>query len=313
MKKNTILSVSGLNEFDINTRKVYEKAYEISGSKLSNSCFLHRICWNVFFRYSYQIIGNCICLVADDNEINRAHIVYPLGQFSDQELKNIVNYWRGIFEKYNKSLRIEFIDEVGLSRLCTCLDEEGFQWHQESCEGCYDYTYNISDYVNLEGKKNRNKRYFWKRYLDNPSFYKLEKMERKNINSCQKITKKWESQKGLSENELINTDHYPLKFLWENIDEFDDCGYILYRGGVPVAFFVASINNECCTFHFAKADRTYPEVNFIMHQLFLNSDYAKTIKILNFEDDMSDLNIRRYKSHVAQNKLLKKYAVEVEK
>ena len=131
MKNKTILSEYGLNEFNIGIKEIYEKAYEISGSQLSNSCFLHRICWNVLFKYSYQIKGSYICLVADDNEINRAHIVYPLGKFSNQELKDIVNYWRMIFGKYNKHLRIEFIDEVGLSRLRTCLDEEGILWHQK--------------------------------------------------------------------------------------------------------------------------------------------------------------------------------------
>lgn len=312
MKNKTILSEHGLNEFNIGIKEIYEKAYEISGSELSNSCFLHRICWNVLFKYSYQIKGSYICLVADDNEINRAHIVYPLGEFSNQELKDIVNYWRMIFGKYNKHLRIEFIDEVGLSRLRTCLDEEGILWHQENCEECYDYTYRISDYVNLKGKKNRGKRHFWNHYLNNPDIYRLEKVGNENVDECRKITKIWESQKGLSGNDLINTDHYPLEFLWKHIDEIDNCSYILYRCGVAIAFFVATIDEERCIFHFAKSDRTYPEANFIIHQLFLNSDNAKKIKTLNFEDDMSDLNIRKYKSNLAQNKLLRKYAVEVE-
>lgn len=311
MKKNSILSVPGLEEFNISTRGIYEKAYEISGSKLSNSCFLHRICWNVFFKYRYQRIGKSICLVADDNDINRAHIVYPIGQFSNEELKDIINFWRIQFEKYNKTLRIEFIDEIGLSRLRACLDEEGIRWHQENCDGCYDYIYNVSDYINLKGKKNHGKRHLWNHYLKCANSYRLEKISAKNINVCQKITRLWELQKGLSEKELINTDHFPLEFLWKHIDEVESCSYILYCGEIAIAFFIASLDHGQCTFHFAKADKRYPEANFLLHQLFLNSDYAKGITILNFEDDMADINIRKYKSNIAKNRLLTKYAVEV--
>lgn len=313
MKKKSILSEQGLVEFNIATKEIYEKAYGISSSKLSNSCFLHRICWNVIFRYSYLMLSNAICLVADDNEINRAHIVYPLGQFSNQELKDIVNYWRVIFRKYDKPLRIEYIDQAGLSRLRTCLDEEGILWNLENCEGCYDYTYNLDDYINLKGKRNRGKRHFWNHYLNNLGDYRLEMIGRENVNICRKIVETWEFQKGLSSNELINTDYYPLEFLWNHIDEIENSSYILYKGEVAVAFFVATMEDERCIFHFAKSDRTYPEANFIMHHLFLRSDYAKKVKTLNFEDDMSILSIRKYKSNMAQNELLEKYAVEVEK
>jgi len=309
---NSILSVPGLKEFDISAGEVYKKVYEISGSRLSNSCFLHRICWNVLFRYSYQIVGNCICLVADDNKINHAHIVYPLGQFSDQELKNIIKYWREIFKTYNKPLRIEFIDEVGLSRLCRCLDDEGILWRSKKCGECFDYVYDIADYISLDGKKNKGKRHFWNRYLDGTNSYRLERVEQKNVNVCQQITEIWELQKGLSRKNVINSDHYPLEFLWQHIHEIDNHSYILYRNEIAVAFFVASINKNYCTFHFAKSDRTYPEANFLLHRLFLNSNFAKEIKMLNFEDDMGDFNIRRYKSRIAQNKLLEKYSVEVE-
>ena len=309
---NSILSVPGLKKFDISAKEVYKKAYDTSSSVLSNACFLHRVCWNVFFKYSYQTLGNCICLVADDNIINQAHIAYPLGQFSNQDLKAIVKYWKGVFKTCNKPLRIEFIDKTNLSRLCSCLDEEGILWHQEKCEECFDYTYCISDYINLKGKKNRGKRHFWNYYLESSSSYRLEQIGYKNINVCQQITKIWEDQKGLAKEELIKTDHYPLEFLWKHIDEIDNCSYILYRNEVPIAFFVASVSNRCCTFHFAKSDKTYPEANFLLHQLFLNSDYAKGIELLNFEDDMGNLNIRRYKSGIAKSKLLEKYTVEVE-
>lgn len=312
MKQDSILSSSGLEKFNIDTREIYEKAYEISKSELSNSCFLHRICWNVFFNYSYQKVGECICLVADDNKINRAHIVYPIGQFSNNDLKDILKYWKMEFKKLNKPFRIEFIDEIGLSRLCMCLEEEGLQWCQENCEGCYDYVYNIFDYINLNGKVNRGKRHLWNQYLKIADCYRLEKVDLNNINVCQKITRLWERQKGISEKELINTDHYPLEFLWMNIGEIHNCSYILYRCETAIAFFIASLHHGRCTFHFAKSDRRYPEANFLLHQIFLNSDNAREITILNFEDDMSDEQIRKYKSNIAPNRLLIKYAVEVE-
>lgn len=311
MKQNSILSTPRLKDFNISDAKIYKKAYEISGSKLSNSCFLHRICWNVLFKYRYQSIGNGICLVADDNEINRAHIVYPLGQFSNNELKDIITYWRIEFAKYNKNLRIEFIDKTALLRLETCLNEEGIIWHSENCDGCYDYIYKISDYTNLTGKRNSGKRHLWNQYLKVSNNYRLEKVSIKNVDICQRITRLWETQKGLSEEELIYTDHYPLEFLWKHIDEIDNCSYILYRDENAIAFFIASIEHEQCIFHFAKADRRFPEANFLLHQLFLNSDYAKNIATLNFEDDMSDVKIRKYKSSIAPNRLLTKHAVEV--
>jgi len=309
---DSILSVPGLKRFDISAKEIYKKAYVASGSKLSNSCFLHRICWNVLFRYSYQVVGNCICLVADDNKINRAHIVYPIGQFTNHDLKAIVKYWIKIFRRYNKQLQIEFIDEVGLSRLCRCLDDESISWRTKRCVECFDYLYDVSDYINLEGPKNREKRHFWNLYLENINSYRLEQIGHKNINACQQITEIWESQKGLSKKDLINTDHYPLSFFWEHIDEIDNCSYILYRNEIAIAFFVASINDVCCTFHFAKSDRAYPEANFLLHHLFLNNYCSKEIKKLNFEDDMGDVNIRRYKSRIARGILLEKYSLEVE-
>lgn len=309
---NSILSAPGLKVFDISAKEAYINAYEISGSSLSNSCFLHRICWNVFFKYRYQVVGDVICLVADENKINQAHIVYPLGQFSNRELRDIIKYWKEIFKTYNKPLRIEFVDEVGLSRLHKCLDDEGFIWHYKKCVECFDYTYDISEYISLSGKKNRGKRHLWNQYLEGVNSYRLERIENKNIDECQQITEIWESQKGLEKKDLINTDHYPLYFFLKHINEIDNNSYILYRNEIAVAFFIASINGERCTFHFAKSDRTCTEANFLLHQLFLNSNCAKEIKVLNFEDDMGDVDIQRYKMHIAQSKLLEKYSVEVE-
>lgn len=311
IKCDSILSTPGLRKFDISAKEIYEDAYVASGSKLSNSCFLHRICWNVLFEYSYHVSDNCICLVADDNKINRAHIVYPIGQFTNYDLTTIVKYWIKIFRKYNKPFQIEFIDEVGLFRLCKCMEDEGILWRPRKCVDCFDYIYDISDYINLKGRKNKDKRRFWNHYLENIDSYRLEQIGPKNVNVCQYITEIWESQKGLSKNDLINTDHYPLGFFWEHIDEIDNCSYILYRNKCAIAFFIASINDTCCTFHFAKSDRTYPEANFLLHHLFLKYYCPKEIKTLNFEDDMGDLNIRRYKSHVACGRMLEKYSLEV--
>lgn len=296
----------------ISTETEYNEAHRTSKSKLSNSCFLHRICWNVFFRYRYITVNNCICLIADDNLLNRAHIVYPLGHFSDQELKDIIYYWMKIFSQKNKRLRIEFIDEQSLVRLCNCLDEEGLSWSLENCESCYDYTYHVSDYINLVGKENKGKRNLWNRYMKNHNSYRIERVEKKNIQDCRIILEIWEQQKGLSKSDLLYTDHYPLEFFLNHIDVLDNCSFLLYRNRIPVAFFVASINNKCCTFHFAKSNRIYSEVNFLLHFLFLTSEYAKNIEFLNFEDDISNMNIRKYKNRIARGVTLKKYAIEVE-
>lgn len=312
MDHSSSFTVPKYKELNVSTEPKYTKAYRASKSKLSNSCFLHRICWNIFFRYSYIMVNDCLCLVADDNPINRAHIVYPLGDFSDQELKDIVRYWRQIFSKEHKPLRIEFIDEHNLVRLCNCLKEEGIGWVQENCESCHDYTYRVSDYINLAGKENKGKRNLWNRYKNTHNSYRIEKIEKKNVEDCWNILQMWEHQKGLSSSDLMLTDHYPILFFLKNIELLNNCSFLLYRNEVPVAFFVASVNDEYCTFHFAKSNRVYPEANFLLHFLFLTSEYAENIEFLNFEDDNSIFNIGKYKSRIAHTIKLKKYAVELE-
>ena len=312
MDNRSILFEQGLCDFSVNSKEIYEKSYSLSNSKLSNSCFLHRICWNELFKYRYKVINSCFCLVADDNIINNAHIVYPLGRFSNSELREVLIYWRLIFKKYNKRFRIEFIDEFQLPRLGKCLNEEGLVWHLEECEGCWDYTYNKSDYLYLRGKKNRCKRHYWNHYLSNPSLYQLVKIGKNNIKECMNILNVWESQKELCKEELIGTDHYPLVYFFSNYDKIYNDGYILFRGGHAISFFVATIKGDCCFFHFAKCNRDYPAANYIMHKLFLDDEISHNIRILNFEDDMLNPEIRKYKANIADNVLVKKFAVEVE-
>lgn len=312
MNDNLLLFESDLNDFSIEAKEKYERAYRISNSYLSNSCFLHRICWNELFKYKYQIIGDCLCLVADDNIINHSHIVFPLGRFNDNELKMMVTCWRDEFKRNNRRLRIEYIDDYQLPRLRSCLEREDFIWHLDYCEDYWDYTYQKWDYLNLQGKRNKSKRNYWNHYLANSSLYHIEKISANNISEVARIIEIWESQMGISENSLINTDHYPLQFYLNHFDQVDSCSYLLFRGEKAIAFFVASIKGTHCYFHFAKSNRKYPAANYIMHRLFLESADAIQIAVLNFEDDMSNLNIRKYKTKIAHYSMTRKYAIEVE-
>ena len=247
-----------LEEFDICCYREYELAYELSNNRLSNSFFLHRICWNVFFKYKYEVIGDCFCLVTDDNELNAAHLVYPLGKITDKELKNIIKRWKNIFDENKKIFRIDYIDEDGYLRLKECLEEEGYSWKVKSCRDYYDYTYSKNDYIDLLGRKNKSKRHLWNEYKKNIECYSLHKINVLNISDCKKIIRKWEEKNDIQGEKLIDTDHYPMEFLWDHFDELDCQGYILYFDMKPIAFFVASIRGDYCCFHFAKSDRDYP-------------------------------------------------------
>lgn len=303
--------LSELKKLDIDSYQLYQHYYQLSGSLLSNSCFLHRICWNEGFDYYYLVKNNYLCLVADDNAINHAHLVYPLGEDYDSLLfQEVIFFWVDIFKELNIPFRIEFIDDAAKEILEGMFLLKGIKIQMQEETNCFDYVYNKNDILCVNGKKNRFKRSLLHQ-LEAQEYDVIDiKKEFDKKNQCLELNRIWLEWKR-REQQKEDFDEYALEYFWNNAGGLDYVCYALRIKGVVQAYFVASINKNVLTFHFAKSNRHYRFANFALQHIYIKDILPESVKYINHEDDMGDAGLQYFKQHLGSYTCLKKYSLVV--
>ena len=302
--------ITGLKKLDIDMRDTYQYFYCQSNSQLSNSLFNHRICWNEGFDYYYIIMDDYLCLVADDNIINKAHLVFPLGRFDIEKLEKIVLFWKDAFSQLSIPFRIDFIDKAACTQLQTIFTKNNISFTIVPETECYDYLYKVDEICNLSGRNNKFKRSAINQASHNNTSVIQIMPNSKEALECRRIDRLWKEWKQNEQN-VSETDDYALQFYWDNSYRMDALCYALVINGIIEAYFVASIYQNTLTFHFAKSNRQIRYANFVLQYFFLKNHIPDNIIFVNHEDDMNLSGIKYYKDHLGRYTLIEKYSMEL--
>lgn len=247
-----------------------------------------------------------LCLVADDNSICPAHLVFPIGEYDFHRLKKIISYWNHVFKLAQRRFDIEFISANDVVLIKSILDSD-FETELIEERDLFDYSYVVSDFLALQGSRNKFKRNFL-HLIESKKYKLLENYTDSDFSECQHIYSNWKKWKHTYQM-FDDADDIALQFFFDHHQNMEYVSYRLIIDNFPVAFFIGSYgNHNTFYFHFAKYDRNFKEANFLLHYLFIRDCLPKDIVRLNFEDDMGNPRLRFYKSHLSKFYLIEKYS-----
>ncbi|MGL5964341.1 MAG: DUF2156 domain-containing protein, partial [Fusobacteriaceae bacterium] len=176
----------------------------------------------------------------------------------------------------------------------------------------FDYVYSVQDMIELKGrkysKKKNKKNQFTKLYN-----YRYERLGRDNLEEVIKFQESWCIKKDCMNSENLRSESLGLQNLFENIDNTDIVGGVLYVEDIVVAYTLGEkLNHDTVIIHVEKADEIYSGSYQAINSIFLEKEWSHMVYV-NREDDSGIEGIRKAKESYYPIKKVKKYLIKGKK
>ncbi|MGL4402708.1 MAG: DUF2156 domain-containing protein [Fusobacteriaceae bacterium] len=281
-------------EIDIRFKEVLEKYSKIE-LEMCDYSFVNLYLWSFGDKIKY---------------CEREDILYIKGNYLFQDeyfmpiplSGDIKDIKRGIDFLLEKGRDINFVSE---DFYLNYKDEYEFEEMLDN----YDYIYSVQDLIELKGrkysKKKNKKSQFTKLYN-----YRYEKLVADNLKEVIKFQESWCIKKDCINSENLKSESLGLENIFENIEETDIVGGVLYVDKDVVAYTLGEkLSHDTVVIHVEKADELYNGSYQAINSIFLEKEWAH-MTYVNREDDSGIEGIRKAKESYYPIKKVKKYRIK---
>ena len=168
-----------------------------------------------------------------------------------------------------------------------------------------EYVYNTENFINLNGRKNKEKRYLIKKFLDKENV-SMQTITKNNINLCLDIENQWcniqncdlcKSFAGCSKN--------TLKIMLDIFDNSIYQGILGFIDDIPVSYIIfEKTSKEMAYFHIAKT--IVPDFSVFIYYTAAKQ-YLYDVKNINTGADLGKDGLRFFKKRLGEYELQTKY------
>jgi hypothetical protein len=265
--------------------------------------------WAVVYNGLYKVINGCLCSVFFYEGKEVYFTVHRPPEPEEASLREIIDTLWDLARKVELPfLQIKFIEDRYLPEFQAI---EGYEvktgYNRDDC----DYVYRNQDIIELEGKINYNKRKrLNKCFKDNRISFK--NITNQNIGVCLDIEEYWCHEKDCRYCESFSgCEKIAIETMAEIFDEKIYTGFILYIDDVPSGYAIGEVINEKIAFgYFGKA---LNQDHFVYCMYMLSKDGYNAAECVNCNEDMGNMGIRMFKSHLGLYTLWNKYICTFEK
>ncbi len=255
--------------------------------KLSSYTFASLFAWNSVYSYEWTFIEKETLLISLNVENKKKHLLEPIGIFSEEAQKKLLN----ALHKIPYPIQIYAVSETFIKKnpnFCSNFNNVNDRKYA-------NYLYKTKDLAAIEGRRYEKKRNL---IAQSKNLYEwsLEKMTEKCHPFCPKILEEIGlKKKGNISTELTN-ELKALDVMLVYFKELELKGYVITVNTVPVAFSIYSkMNQNTADIYFEKADKTFKG----LYQI-INHEIAKIIEFegyefINREEDLGIEGLRQAK------------------
>ncbi len=294
-----------LQPLTIELAEQYSHYFNLSKTRIADSCPNSRFAWNCGYQYRYLIIEECLCLVSDGGVFTNPHFTLPLGELSKEKMNKILLILNEIFETENWELRGMFIDEI-YQEYFENLSDFDVNWEMD--EDFSDYVYETDKLINLKGKDYRSKRNHVNKFIREYPEFTYRKLQKEDREKAVHLVQSWCEEKDVDCFDPIQSDRTPIDQLFSYWDSLTILGGAIFYNDDLIAFSMGSLirDGEEAVIHFEKADPNYEGVYALINQMTVLSEFDET-QIVNREEDMGDLGLRVAKESYMPIEKIHKY------
>ncbi len=288
-------------DITLKDKQIFETYLSQDQYQISDINFGNLYLWHKARKISYAILSDCL-IIQTTYENKNPFYFFPIGKGDKLgAIKSLFTYaqTRGEVLEFH-SLELENLDFL----------KAHFQLESFLNRDRSDYVYNISELINLSGRKYHKKKNHLNKFLQTYPHFSYEEITAQNANELNQTYQQWfeatpDPSDGLK-NEFIG-----IQNALNHWNELDFIGGIVRIDGKIIAFsFGEVINEKMVVIHIEKADSSIHGAYQIINQQLLKNSFSK-YEYANREEDLGIEGLRKAKMSYNPAFLVDKYEAKV--
>jgi len=304
------------NRITLEDRPLLEEYLNSFEYKTSGLSFTSLYMWRKINQFSWEVIGDYLCIAAADNlepEMGVSFLFPPLtrsGCYEADSLKEAVMEAKRRFEAKGEPFVMmlvpfhmnEILDQAmpGMLRF-------------EADRPNYDYLYRKSDLIELKGRSFHGKKNHLNYFLNNWQ-YEYSPITSDMTEEAMGFIHEFNKRKNLEdphERELLDMEVEAMEDMFLNIESVGYLtGLIRIDGRIEALSIGGRLGAKTVTVHVEKANTEYRGLYQLINLEFCRH-LCKQIKLINREEDMGLMGLRKAKLSYNPVKLVEKYTVSL--
>lgn len=287
----------------------YLNGYEYKTSGLS---FSAQYMWRDINRFSWDIIGDYMCICGVSHLELEDGIILPFmfppltrtGEYNEEALRETIFKAKELFDKEGHPFSLRLVPVHLMDIIKKAVPE--MSWKDDRPN--YDYIYRTQDLIDLKGREYHGKKNhlnFFKKNFE----YEYVEMTSAMADDAMRFIDEFNKRKDVPahEMELLKMEEMAMKDVFENLEAVGySAGAIMIDDKIEAIAVGGRLGNKMVTEHVEKAN-----VSFRGLYQAINNEFCKNVaswaKYINREEDMGIPNLRKAKLSYRPARLLEKY------
>lgn len=300
------------NKISIDNRQILEEYLNGYEYKTSGLSFSAQYMWREINRFSWDIIGDYMCISGISHLELEDGIVLPFmfppltrtGEYDKDSLRETIYKSKEIFERAGQPFSLRLVPFHMMEMIKEACPEICFKDDRPN----YDYIYLTQDLIDLKGRAYHSKKnhlnYFKKTYE-----YEYVEMTSDMADEAMQFISDFNARKEVPahEMEMLRMEEEAMEDVFNNLESVGySAGAILIDGKIEAIAIGGQLGKNTITEHVEKANVNYRGLYQAINNEFCRNVASKA-KYINREEDMGIPNLRKAKLSYNPVKLLEKY------
>lgn len=309
--QNTIMYMFE-NRITIEDREILEEYLNGYEYKTSGLSFSAQYMWRDINRFSWEIIGDYMCIAGISHLELEDGIILPFmfppltrtGEYDRESLRETIFRAKEIFEQKGQPFSLRLVPFHLMEIIKEACPEMSFKDDRPN----YDYIYLTQDLIDLKGRAYHSKKnhlnYFLKTYE-----YEYVEMTSDMADDAMEFIAEFNARKDVPEHEMemLKMEEQAMEDVFRNLEKVGySAGAILIDGKIEAIAIGGQLGKNTITEHVEKANVNYRGLYQAINNEFCRNVASKA-KYINREEDMGIPNLRKAKLSYKPVKLLEKY------
>ncbi|MDR2500886.1 MAG: phosphatidylglycerol lysyltransferase domain-containing protein [Treponema sp.] len=265
--------------------------------------------WSFAYNGLYKIIHGYLCSVYFYEGKNVYFALHRPLEPPEYSLRQIIDILYDLSMNAGlPSFQIKFIEERFIPEFQAV---EGYAVKTAYFRDDCDYIYRNDEFIDLDGTINANKRKRINKCLKDKRI-SFKDMTNKNIGICLDIEEYWCQKKDCSYcSSFSGCEKNAMKIMADIFDDRIYRGMFLCIDGDPSGYIIGEVINEKIAF--AYFGKSLDKDHFVYCMYMMAKNWRHNAEYVNCNEDMGNMGIRVFKSHLGKYSLWNKYICEFKK
>ena len=304
---------------DLENRGILEEYLNGYEYKASGMSFTSLFMWKDINTFSWEIIGDYMCITGSDNLYptnDEPFMLAPLtrtGEYDPKKLRETVLEAKARFEKIGKKFNMMLVPFHLFEQLIIAMPGE-LEFTADRPN--YDYVYEKKDLIELKGRAIHSKKNHLNYFLNHYPDYEFGKLTPEMADEAMEFIREFNERKDLQdphELSLLMDEERAMRDVFSHLDEVGYLsGVIRINGKIEALCVGGRLGRKTIVVHIEKANIEYRGLYQCINNEFCKSLPANITRI-NREEDMGLPGLRKAKLSYNPLKLVEKYSILVKK